>query len=190
MKHKKKRLEYARQYQTISAKEWWIVVFSDGKKFNLDDSDGLQKYWHAQYFPEENFSTRNRISYDLVAFLSSRKLKLQFVSGRQKTAGNVKMQNDLSQAQEGCHLCREEWIFQQDNAAIHNASITKKYLLVQKIRLLDHPACSLDLNPVENLSGLIVSKVYEEGRQYLAISKLKNAILDAWEKYLRFNFRN
>ena len=60
-------------------------------------------------------------------------------------------------------LCGEEWIFQQDNAAIHNASITKKYLLEQKLRLLDHPACSPDLNPIENLWRLIVAKVYEGG---------------------------
>ena len=94
----------------------------------------------------------------------------------------MKRLNDLSLAPEGHFLCGEEWIFQQDNAAIHNASITKKYLLEQKIRLLDHPACSPDLNPIENLWGLIVAKVYEGGRQHSAISELKNAIFDAWEK--------
>ena len=61
------------------------------------------------------------------------------------------MLNDSSLAQEGHCLCGEELIFQQDNAAIHNASIIKKYLLEQKIRLLDHPACSPVLNPLENL---------------------------------------
>ena len=96
----------------------------------------------------------------------------------------MKMLNDLSLAQEGCHLCGEEWIFQQDNAGICNASITKKYLLEQKIRLLDDPACSPDLNPLENLWGLIVAKNYEKCRQYSAISKLKNPILDAGDKIL------
>ena len=80
--------------------------------------------------------------------------------------------------------------FQQDNTAIHNASITKKYLLEKKKkkkkkekkkRPLDHLTCSPDLNPMENLWGLIVVKVYEGGRQYSAISELKNAIIDAWE---------
>ena len=80
------------------------------------------------------------------------------------------MLNDLCHAQEGCCLCGEEWIFQPDNSAIYNALITKKYLLKQKIRLLDHPACSPDLSPIENLWGLIVSKVYEGGRQYSAIT--------------------
>ena len=83
-------------------------------------------------------------------FSSSGKLKLQFVSGRQKAAGYVKILNDLSLAQEERRLCVEEWIFQQDNAAIHNASITKNYLLEQKIRLLDHLEGFPDLYHTEN----------------------------------------
>ena len=58
MKHKEKLLEYARQYQTMNAKEWRKVVFSDQKKFNLDGPDGFQKCRHAKYFPEENYKTR------------------------------------------------------------------------------------------------------------------------------------
>ena len=50
IKYKEKRLEYARQYQTMNAKEWWKVVFSDEKKFNFDAPDGFQKYWHAKHF--------------------------------------------------------------------------------------------------------------------------------------------
>ena len=74
----------------------------------------------------------------------------------------MKMLNDLSLAQERHRLCGEEWIFQQDNAAIHIASITKKYPLEQKIRLLDYPACSPDFNPIENLWLLIVAKSMKE----------------------------
>ena len=55
-------------------------------------------------------------------------------------------------------------------------------MLEQKIRLLDHPAYSLDFNPIENLWELIVAKVYEDGWQYSAIFELKNTILDRWEK--------
>ena len=92
------------------------------------------------------------------------------------------MINDLTLAKEGRRLHGEVWIFQQDNAAIHDASITKKYLLEQKITLLDHPASPPDFNPLEKLWGLIVAKVYEGGWQYSAISELKKAILHAWEK--------
>ena len=59
MKHKKKLLEYSRQYQTMSAKELQKFTFSDKKKFNLDGPDGFQKYCHAKTFQEENNSTRH-----------------------------------------------------------------------------------------------------------------------------------
>ena len=73
------------------------------------------------------------------------------------------MLNDLSLTQEGHHLCGEEWIFQQDNAAIHNASITKKYLLEQKIRILDHPS-KLSRPPSDRkFVGIDCCKVYEGG---------------------------
>ena len=109
-------------------------------------------------------------------FSSSAKLKLQFVCGRQKAEDYMKMLNDLSLAQEECRLCGEEWIFQQENTAIHNASITKKYLLEQKIRLRQHPAYSSDINPIENLWWLTVARVCEGGRLNSSLSELKNAI--------------
>ena len=68
LKHKEKQLENAQQYQTMSAKEWRKVVFSDEKEFNLNGPDDFQKYCYAKKFPEENYSTRHterRISYDL-----------------------------------------------------------------------------------------------------------------------------
>ena len=41
MKHKEKQMEYARQYQTMSAKECRKVVYSDEKKFSLVDPNGF-----------------------------------------------------------------------------------------------------------------------------------------------------
>ena len=84
MKYKEKQLEYARQYQTMSAKEWQKIVFTDKKKFNLDGPNSFQKYWHAKNFPEENYSTRYSEGGSMIweAFSSSGKLELQLVSGR------------------------------------------------------------------------------------------------------------
>ena len=124
----------------MSAKKWW-KVFSDKKKIQFRWSK-----WLSQVLAHKKFSRREllnkalckRISYDLVgpSHLPEN------LSGWQKAADYVKMLNYLSLAPEGHCLCGEEWIFLQDNAAIHNVSITKKYLFERKIKLFDHPACS------------------------------------------------
>ena len=91
-----------------------------------DGPDGFQKYWLAKNFPEENYSTRCSGGGSLIiwggGFSSSGKFKLQFVSGRQKNRLFEDPKWFISRT-EGRRLCGEKWIFQQDNAAIHNASI-------------------------------------------------------------------
>ena len=80
MKHKVKRLEYDRQYKTMSVKEW-REVFSDEKKFNLDGLDGFHKYWQAKHF-QKRITKHNGGGSLMIreAFSSSGKLKLQFVN--------------------------------------------------------------------------------------------------------------
>ena len=34
------------------------VVFSGENKFNLNGPDGFLKHWHAENFPEDNYSTK------------------------------------------------------------------------------------------------------------------------------------
>ena len=136
MKHKEKRLEYAHQYQIMSTKEWWKVVFSEEKKFDLDGPDGFPKYWHTKDFPEDNYSTRHNGGGSLmilgVGFLPSGKLKLQFVSSQQKAADYVKMLNDLFSRTRRASSMLRRMDFSVKQCCYHNASITKKYLLKQK----------------------------------------------------------
>ena len=62
------------------------VFFSDEKKFNLDYPDGFQKYWHANNFPDENYSTGHSGGGSLMiwgAFSYSGKLNLFVVNKMQ-----------------------------------------------------------------------------------------------------------
>jgi len=43
-------------------------------------------------------------------------------------------------------------------------------------------AKSPDLNPIKNLWGILVYKVYEHGRQFETIHKLKKSVLKAWKE--------
>jgi len=50
---------------------------------------------------------------------------------------------------------RQDFIFQQDNASAHKASIVNNYLSRMKIRVLDWPPNSPDMNPIEHLWAYI-----------------------------------
>ena len=76
-------------------------------------------------------------------------------------------------------LAGRNWIYQQDNAPIHVSKHTNDRLNENRVRVLDWPARSPDLNPIENLWGIVTRDVYGKGRQYTTAG-LRTAILSAW----------
>ncbi len=72
------------------------------------------------------------------------------------------------------------WIFQQDNASIHNSNFSKQWFASKNVRLLSHSAKSPDLNPIENLWGILARQLYGRGKQYIYVNELKVAIFNAW----------
>ena len=48
--------------------------------------------------------------------------------------------------------------------------------------MLEWPACSPDQNPIENVWGILVRRVYAENKQYETVGELKNEILKIWSE--------
>src|SRR5262249_46399710 len=82
---------------------------------------------------------------------------------------------------EGPLITDGEWIFQQDNAPIHRSHSTRSWFEVNGVVVMAWPARSPDLNPIENLWGWLVRRVYANGRQYSTTDGLKQAILEEWD---------
>uniref|UniRef100_A0A914CDA8 Tc1-like transposase DDE domain-containing protein n=1 Tax=Acrobeloides nanus TaxID=290746 RepID=A0A914CDA8_9BILA len=71
--------------------------------------------------------------------------------------------------------------FQRDNAPIHVIGETMEWFEEHGVDIFDHPSCSPDLNPMENLWGILVREVYAKNRQYDDVETLQNAIVKAWD---------
>ena len=74
-----------------------------------------------------------------------------------------------------------EWVFQQDNASIHVSKQSLGWLRSKKIKYMDWPACSPDLNPIENLWGILTRRVYGNNRQFDSVEELKLHIIREWQ---------
>ena len=68
--------------------------------------------------------------------------------------------------------CQSADIFKQDNASVHTAGCVKQFLDEKKITVLERPANSPVLNPIENLWGILeiaVAKRFPKSKQELIL---------------------
>ncbi len=71
-------------------------------------------------------------------------------------------------------------LFQQDNAKPHTAAITTAWLRSRRVRVLNWPACSPDLSPIENIWCIIKRKIRQRWPQTL--QQLEIYIRQEWDQ--------
>lgn len=72
--------------------------------------------------------------------------------------------------------------FRQDSAPIHTAKTTWQWFLDNGVQVMDWPALSPDLNPMENVWAMLTRAVYAGGKQYNSTDELQASIISSWEQ--------
>lgn len=182
-KHKEARLEFARLHMTWD-NEWKRVIFSDEKKFNLDGPDGWRYYWHDLRDEPTILARRHSGGGSIMvwaAFSWGGKSDICFTSHRQNSARYIDvLESHLLPVSQ--RIAGKNCIFQQDNATCHTSKLVNQWLKRNKINVMKWPANSPDINPIENLWGVLARKVYAVGRQFNDIESLKKVIVDSWQE--------
>ena len=90
-----------------------------------------------------------------LGFCATGKLNLAFTSCKMNSTDYIEVLNSYLIPFKAKY-CRKKFVFQQDNASIRTSSGTKSWFNERKIELLWWSARNPDLNPVENIWGIIV----------------------------------
>jgi transposase len=123
------------------------------------------------------------------AFSWHGKSRIAFINGRMNSIGYQEMLETFLIP----YLERRDaidFIFQQDNAPIHASNSTRQWFTDNNIPVLDWPARSPDMNPIENVWGMMVRAVYADCKQYETTAELKQAIKWAWINVQRAHLEN
>lgn len=179
--NKAKRLDFARIHQTWN-QQWENTVWSDEKKLNLDGPDSCSKIWHDKRKKKPVLKKRHTGGGSLMvwgAFSFHGKSNLAKISTRQDS---IEYQNHLHDTLLPVwdDLSGGNGIFMQDNARCHVSRNTISWLARQNIPTMDWPPYSPDLNPIENIWGILTNEVYSNGKQYTTIPELEIAVFTAW----------
>ncbi|GBM12742.1 Transposable element Tc3 transposase [Araneus ventricosus] len=115
----------------------------------------------------------------LAAFGFNGQVGLAFLDGRQNSPKYIEtLENHLMPFAE--NIGGRNWEYHHDNAPTHTFSATKDYLNSKNVTVLKRPLMSPDLNPIENVWGIMSRKVYENGGQFYSVNALKTSIESAW----------
>jgi hypothetical protein len=73
------------------------------------------------------------------------------------------------------------YIYQDDNATPHRAGIIKEYAAEQQLKTMTWPACSPDLNIIENVWAVLKMNIQRHLCEINTLDDLKSVILKCWD---------
>jgi transposase len=156
--HRKKRLAFALKHREWTVEDWKRVMWSDETKINRIGSDGKQWVWkkagdgliEREVQGTVKFGGGNIMVWGCMGWNGVG--ELAEVEGRMDADQYVDiLNNHLLPSMEESGIVEGGCIFQQDNDPKHTSKKAKNWMEENDITLLDWPAQSPDLNPIEHL---------------------------------------
>lgn len=184
--HRDNRVQWATVNLAMNQEYWAKVIWSDEKKFTLTGPDGMAYYWHDKRCQERIFHKKHSGGGSVMVwgcYSASGKCTLAFIEERLNATKYCEVLEEhllpFAYSQHGTE--EDSFFFMQDGARAHTANITKQWLQSLEINVIDWPAVSPDLNPIENLWGILTQRVYPNSFQFETKEGLKQAIQSAWD---------
>ncbi len=182
--HKKNRSKFCRDRVHWTKEDWHRVVFSDESRFELFPRRKIlvrrtskEKFCTDCVVPRVQQGGGSVMVWGCIT--SKGPGEFQVIDGTMNSDRYIETMKNYMQP--SVHrLLGEDFIFQQDNAPCHTSKKTKQWFESKEIELLEWPARSPDLNPIENLWNWLGMEVAKQKPS--TVAELRALLIEMWQK--------
>lgn len=170
--------------------EWERVVFSDECRFVVNSIDNRVRVWRPR---DQRFNNRYVLQQDAWpaqsvmlwgAFIGNRMLGPVFFDLQPGRGGGVTSQRYINQVLQPVVVPffarRRRCLFQQDNAPAHSARATQQFLRQRNIPVMEWPAKSPDMNPIEHVWAFLKTRINRLPNRPANAAELRDELRRQW----------
>ncbi len=163
-RQRQKHLAWAKDKMDWTAAEWSKVMFSDESKFCISFGNQGPRVWRKRGEAQNPRCLRSSVKFPQSvmvwgAMSSAGVGPLCFLRSKVNTAVYQEVLEHFMLPAADQLYGGADFIFQQDLAPAHSANATSTWFKDHGIPVLNWPANSPDLNPIENLWGIVKKKM-------------------------------
>lgn len=193
--HKAARRTFAQNHADWNLNQWQSVLFSDESRYRLTRCDGRLRVWGR---PGERFSAEAVQEIDRfgggsimvwAGVMYNNRTDLVLVPQRLNAVRYIEhvLEEHVVPAAIGVG---PGFLFVQDNARAHSAAVTRDFLRRNEIEVMEWPAISPDLNPIEHLWDLLDRKIRNRHQAPRTLQELGDALKEEWENIPQEEIQN
>ena len=187
--HIKQQLDFAYKYQHWTEADWAHVIWSDETKINCLGSDGRQWVWKRAGAPLTAQHVTPTVKFGGGSVMIWGCMTVHGVGLMCRIEGKMDaslyeeiLEDDLLGTVEYYGMDREDLIFQQDNDSKHTSKCAQRWFKDNGIKVLDWPAQSPDLNPIEHLWQMLKFHLAAYPTEPKGVEELWRRVEVEWEK--------
>lgn len=184
-RNKVKRLNFAKEHINKSPEFWRSILWSDESKFNLFGCDGRGTVWRSKGEAMRTECLRPTVKHGggnvmVWGCMASNGLgRLHFIDGIMNSDAYMEiLKNQMLPSAR--NLLGRRYLFQHDNDPKHKSKKVTEFLHQKKVKVLEWPAQSPDLNPIEHLWEEMERRRNSENLRNR--QELKNVLQKIWDE--------